>query len=360
MRLALLLIGFGHVGRRFARLLDEQRPFLTDAGVTVTVAGIATGRHGRVFDAAGLDAAAIARQVAAGGSIGPVSGPGSGLTVEQMIAHLVAAPADAHAEHVEHVVVETTPLVIESGEPAVTHVRAALRAGAHVVSANKGPVAHAFAALAAEARAAGRRFLFEGAVMDGIPIFNLVRETMPGVTILGFRGVVNSTTNHILTAMEQGEAFEPALARMQAEGIAEADPSLDVDGWDAAAKVAAMANVWMDARITPQDVVRQGIGPADALRARQAAAGGRRLKLVGRGFRVGFPADDRPETLPETLFSVGLEELPADDPLAQLDGQANALELHTDRLGRIVITQRDGGLEKTAYALFSDVGCLFP
>ena len=90
-------------------------------------------------------------------------------------------------------------------------------------------------------------FLFEGAVMDGVPIFNLVRETMPTVRIEGFRGVVNSTTNHILTALENGEAFAPALAHMQAEGIAEADPSLDVDGWDAAAKAAALANVLLDA-----------------------------------------------------------------------------------------------------------------
>ena len=107
-------------------------------------------------------------------------------------------------------------------------------------------------------------FLFEGAVMDGIPVFNLVRETMPAVRIEGFRGVVNSTTNHILTALEDGEEFAPALAHMQAEGIAEADPSLDVDGWDAAAKAAALANVLLDARITPRDVDRTGIGPDTA------------------------------------------------------------------------------------------------
>ncbi len=107
--------------------------------------------------------------------------------------------------------------------------------------------------------------------MDGVPVFNFVRETMPGVsTIVGFRGVVNSTTNHILTALEDGEDFAPALARMQAAGIAEADPSLDVDGWDAAAKTAALANVFLDARITPHDVDRSGIGPDDAERGARA------------------------------------------------------------------------------------------
>jgi len=357
MRIALLLIGFGHVGRRFVQLLDEQRVFLDAAGVTPVVVGITTGRHGSVFDDAGLDASRLAQQVAGGNAVGA-----SSHTASQLIAQLVAHRAEAH------VVVETTPLEIGFGEPAITHVREALRAGAHVVSANKGPVAHAYADLAEEARRAGREFLFEGAVMDGIPIFNLVRETMPGVTILGFRGVVNSTTNHILTALERGEDFDVALARMQAEGIAEADPSLDVDGWDAAAKVAAMANVWMDARVRPQDVERSGIGSADAVRARQAVADGRRLKLVasGKRRRVSFSS----EKTPDVFLKVGLEALQADDPLAHLDGQANALELETDQLGRVVITQRDGGLEKTAYALFGDlmrivynnkkdVGCLF-
>jgi len=345
MRIALLLVGFGHVGRRFVQLLDEQRAYLESAGVTPVVVGITTGRHGSVFDGVGLDASRLARQVAGGNAVGATSH-----TASQLIAQLVAQSAEAH------VLVETTPLDIGFGEPAISHIREALRARAHVISANKGPVAHAYADLAAEARKAGREFLFEGAVMDGIPIFSLVRETMPGVTIQGFRGVVNSTTNHILTALERGEDFDEALARMQAEGIAEADPSLDVDGWDAAAKVAAMANVWMDARITPQDVERCGIGKADAVRARQAVAAGRRLKLVASAEKVsGAFFDEKRHPKPFFRFRVALEELPADDPLGSLDGQANALELETDWLGRVVITQRDGGLEKTAYALFGDL-----
>ena len=361
MRIALLLLGFGHVGRRFVQLLQEQRTYLDAVGVTPVVVGIGTGRHGSVWDAAGLDASQLAHQVADGNTLG------ASHTASQLIAQLVAQRAVLSAE--AHVMVETTPLEIGFGEPATTHVREALRAGAHVISANKGPVAQAYAELAEEARRAGREFLFEGAVMDGIPVFSLVRETMPGVTITGFRGVVNSTTNHILTALERGEDFDEALARMQAQGIAEADPSLDVDGWDAAAKVAAMANVWMDARVRPQDVARSGIGRAEAARARQAAAAGRRLKLVasGKRRRVSFSS----KKTPDVFLKVGLEELQADDPLAQLDGQANALELETDQLGRVVITQRDGGLEKTAYALFGDlmrivynnkkdVGCLFP
>ena len=168
------------------------------------------------------------------------------------------------------VLVETTTLTIADGQPAIGHIDAAIDAGCHVVTANKGPVAFAYRRLRAWPAGAGVSFLFEGVVMDGVPVFNLVRETMPGVTVRGFRGVVNSTTNHILTALESGEAFAPALARMQAEGIAEADASLDVDGWDAAAKAAALANVLMDGELTPHLVHRTGIGPESATQAQEA------------------------------------------------------------------------------------------
>jgi len=336
LRIALALIGFGHVGRRFALLLQELKPALDARGLEVTVVGIATGRHGAIFDRAGLDAVQAAQRVAGGGLVGPGSASRSAHDVIDQLGSL-----DTEAR----VMVETTPLDVQSGEPAISHIRAAFAAGAHVISANKGPVAHAYRALAAEGRAAGLQFLFEGAVMDGIPIINLVRETMPGVTIRSFRGVVNSTTNHILTAMERGEAFDAALARMQAAGVAEADPSLDVDGWDAAAKVAALANVWMDAGITPQDVQREGISAADAARVLGAVAEGRRVKLVGRAARIEYGV----------TASVQLETLDASDPLGSLEGQANALEIDTDILGRVVVTQRDGGLEKTAYALFADL-----
>ncbi|MEO6222128.1 MAG: homoserine dehydrogenase [Vicinamibacterales bacterium] len=336
MRIAILLIGFGHVGRRFVHLLHELKPWLNANGLDAVVVGIATRSRGSLFDDTGLDAVRVAQRVAGGDVVAPAS---TSPTAHSLIAQLGSLSAEVR------VLVETTTLDVQSGEPAISHVRAAFSVGAHVISANKGPVAHAYRALADEARTAGRHFLFEGAVMDGIPIFNLVRETMPGVSVRGFRGVINSTTNHILTAMEQGEPFDAALARMQAAGVAEADPTLDVEGWDTAAKVVAMANVWMDARLTPQDVRREGITPSDASRVLDAVSRGERVKLVGRAHRTDAGVEAR----------VQLETLAADDPLGSLDGQANALEIDTDILGRVVITQRDGGLEKTAYALFADL-----
>jgi homoserine dehydrogenase len=339
MRFDIALVGFGNVARRFVRLLDESRDALRALDIDPVIVGIATQRHGVRFDAAGLGTAALnecLRLAEAGHAVGPAfTAPASGEVIRQL--------GELGSE--ARVMVETTTLNVQSGEPAISHVRAAFAAGAHVISANKGPVACAYRALADEAAAAGLSFLFEGAVMDGIPVFNLVRETMPAATIHGFRGVINSTTNHILCALERGESYDAALKRMQDEGIAEADPSLDIDGWDAAAKVAAMANVWFDARITPKDVRRSGLTPDCAARALSAQKRSLRLKLVGAARREGG----------RVTADVSLQELPLSDPLAILDDQANALEIDSTPLGRIVITQRDGGLEKTAYALLTDL-----
>jgi len=300
----LAVIGFGNVGRRFAELLEERREILRrDYDLTCRIVGTATKRAGNALE-----------------------------TIEQL----------ARSTAPLKVMVETTTLDITAGEPAIQHVTLALTNGCHVVTANKGPAAFAYHQLTALAAEHELSFLFEGAVMDGIPIFNLVRETMPAVRVERFSGVVNSTTNHILTALESGEEFAPALAGMQAAGIAEADPSLDVDGWDAAAKTAALANVFFDARITPHDVSREGIGPETAARARAAMDAGQRLRLVVSGAH-----GERAQ--------VALTELPQDSLLAGLRGTANALILETDTLGRIAISQLDGGLTHTAYALLSDL-----
>lgn len=332
---ALILIGYGHVTRRFVRLLDESREALAALHIFPVVVGVATRHHGSVFDGRGIEASSIEGRLAAGGA-----------PLESAVGFIADALSALHAvPALTPVVIEATTLDVVAGEPATSHVRAALTGGAHVISANKGPVAFAYRALADEAAAASRSFLFEGAVMDGIPLFNLVRETMPAATVRGFRGVLNSTTNFVITAMERGEPFDEALARMQAEGIAEADASLDVDGWDAAVKTAALANVLLGAETTPHEVAREGIGPETAARAIAACARGHRLKLVAAGSGQGASVSLR----------VRLEELPPDDPLAALDGQANAIELDTWPLGHMVMTQRNGGLEITAYALLSDL-----
>jgi homoserine dehydrogenase len=332
--LDLLLVGFGHVARRFARLAAESAPALDALGVTLRTVGIATARHGGVYDAAGLDLVRAAEDVESGRRL-----PAAGADPFDLMARLAGSPGRTP------VLVETTPLDVETGGAALAHVRAAIARRIHVVTANKGPAAFAYGELAGAAEAAGVSWLLEGAVMDGIPVFSLVRETLPACAIDGFRGVVNSTTNYILSALEAGEDAGGALARMQAAGVAEADASLDLEGWDAAAKAAVMANVWLDAHVTPREVAREGLGADAGTRARAAQARGRRLKLVASGRRRAGAPEVR----------VRLEELAAGDPLAIVNGQENALEIDTSAVGRIVITQRDGGLDKTAYALLADL-----
>ena len=340
MRADLALVGFGNVGRAFARLLEERRStLLADHDLECRVVAIATRTHGCVHSAEGLDAIAAASRVEAGGQVqGSAThqqrdNPGGAAGCIQRLASS-GAPI--------RVLVETTTLSIEQGRPAIDHVEAALGAGCHVVTANKGPAAFAWRRLQSLADGAGLSFLFEGAVMDGIPVFNLVRETMPAINVLGFRGVINSTTNEILTALEDGEAFAPALARMQAAGIAEADPSLDVEGWDAAAKAAALANVLLGANTTPHDVDRTGIGPMSGDAARAALRRGKKLRLVASARR-----GERPMVRPV--------ELPSTDLLAGLRGTANAIVFETDVLGEVAVCQLSGGLAQTAYALLSDL-----
>ena len=323
----LVLVGYGNVAKRFVSLLEERADeWRYEFGVVPTVIGIATRRDGPRYLRAEF-------------------GRTRATTALEFIREACRRDRRA-ARDASLVVVETTTLDVQRGQPAIDHVRAALAGGAHVITANKGPAAFAYRRLARAADRAGRRFLFESAVMDGVPIFNLVRETLPIVSVTGFRGIVNSTTNYILTAMERGQRFDAALAEMQARGIAEADASLDVDGWDAAAKTAALANVLMDARITPHDVTREGISPATGAAALAAAASGRRLKLV---VRAEF------ERSRGVAARVAPEALPADDPLASVEGQQNALLLQTDLLDEIAIVQRGGTLTHTAYGLLSDL-----
>src|SRR5712692_8413437 len=348
----LVLVGYGNVAKRFVSLLGEQRATLARRyGFRARVIGIATRRAGARYVASAFrrtEPRGPADRLRQGYGGPPKRSanaePGHPVRALDFIRDACVRDAAAAREG-RLVMVETTTLDVNRGEPAISHIRAALAGGAHVITTNKGPAAFAWRSLRRAADRAGRRLLFEGAVMDGVPLFNLVRETLPAVTIFGFRGVVNSTTNYILTAMERGQPFAEALAEMQAMGIAEADASLDVDGWDAAAKTAALANVLLDAGITPHDVERRGISQDTGRVALEARAAGRRLKLVARAGRDGNRISAR----------VAPEALPDDDLLAGLEGQQNAIILHTDLLEEIAVVQRGGSLTQTAYALLSDL-----
>jgi len=339
--LTLVLIGFGNVARRFVSLLAETAE---RHDFTWNVAGIATRHHGSVVDPAGVDVARAVDLVEARQSLDRLDRDPRERSGIDVIRQVADRCADDAAEG-RLVCVETTVLDIDRGEPAVSHVRAALEGRAHVITANKGPAAFAYHELDALAESVDRVFMFEGAVMDGVPVFNLVRETMPAITVEGFRGVINTTCNFILSELERGKEFDGALADMQARGIAEADPSLDIDGWDAAAKTAALVNVLMRGVITPHHVQRTGIRDLTGADVRDARGRNRRIRLVASASRQGGVVKARVEP----------ELLDLQDPLAGLVDLNNALYLTTDLLGEVGIVQRGGSLTQTAYALVSDL-----
>lgn len=338
---ALALIGFGHVGRRFVRLLDEVADRLD---FDWRLVAIGTQRHGSVFDPEGIDADRALATVEAGATLDRLDRETQWRSGIDLVRQVTDVLAD-EASDGRLITVETTVLDIERGEPATAHVRASLEGLAHVVTANKGPVAFCYQELDALAQSVDRLFLFEGAVMDGVPVFSLVKETMPGVEVEAFRGVINSTCNYALTELDRGVPLDAAIAAMQAQGIAEADPSHDVDGWDAAAKTAALANVLLGAGITPHQVERTGIRDVSAADVADAHARGRRIRLVASAARHGRTVEARVEP----------ELLDATDPLANVTGTENALYFRTDLLGEIGIVQRTGSLAQTAYALLGDL-----
>jgi homoserine dehydrogenase len=316
--LRLAFIGYGNVGRPLAALIRRKRrefPFL--------ITGIHTLRHGTALDPHGLPEA-------------PVFGP----RAESVEAFLDAARADA--------AVELTTLNPSTGEPAISHIRAAFTRGMHVVTANKGPIAHAYAALRDEAARAGVQFRFESVVMDGAPVFNLWRHTMPGVKVLGFTGALNSTSKIVIETMERGGSFDDGLAKARQMGITEADGAFDVEGWDSAAKAAALANVLMDARTTPQEVSTRGIARLTPERMAEFGAEGKTVRLITRGKRSSSGVSLR----------VRAEVLDRGDLLACTPGTSNLLLFHTDLMGTFGTVSIDPGVEQTAYGVFGDLAGL--
>jgi homoserine dehydrogenase len=333
-QLRLAFLGFGNVGRSLARLLEAKRFSLeSDYGVHTRVVGIATGRHGAILRPEGIDGLQAVETVEAGR---PLSSHGASRPTDTL-AFLQALEAD--------VLLESIPVNYQTGQPALGFIEAALERGMHVVSANKGPVVHGYHRLAEIARRYGVRYLFESAVMDGAPVFSLWREALPAARMISFRGILNSTTNLILTEMEQGQSYEQALAHAQSIGVAETDPSGDLLGWDAAVKVAALVTVLMDTPLTPDRVARRGIDGLSLDDIRAAARAGRRWKLICSAERAaeGIEARVQPELIDST------------DPLFNVTGTSSAITFVTDVLPSLTITEGNPGPMTTAYGMLADL-----
>ncbi len=329
----LALIGFGNVGRALARLLlRKQDELQTRYGIRFAVTGIATGRHGTAVDPDGIDLPRALELAESGGDLAALS-PRTPSGIPDFLRRSQA-----------HVLFENTPVSYADGQPAITHIRAALEMGIHAVTANKGPVVHAYRELRELAAANGVRFLFESTVMDGAPIFSLFREALPAARLRAFRGVLNSTTNLILTRMEAGESFEQAVAYAQSIGIAETDPSGDVDGWDAAIKVAALVTVLMDTPLKPDQVQRTGIRDLTPDDIARAAAQGKRWKLVCSARWEGGRVAAR----------VAPEMVGPESPLYGVSGTSSIVQFESDVLGLLSVVEADPSPDTTAYGLLAD------
>lgn len=340
MHYKLAFIGFGNVAKCLVRLLERKRGLLESKyGITYSITGVATGRHGFAVNPNGLDIHKVLELIESKQSISPLTD--SQFPIPDSLAVIQHSQADF--------MFENSPVNYETGQPAIDHVRAALNAGMNVSTANKGTVVHGYRELSTLAKAKGKIFRFESTVLGGAPLFATFREAFPAAELISFKGIINATTNLILSRMEDGESFDDAVKYCQSIGIAETDPSGDVDGWDASIKVAALVSVLMDTPFTPQQVERSGIREITPAMVKQARGEGKRWKLVASAEREGESI--RARVAPQLVES--------SSPLYGMLGSSSGLTFRTDVLPdySVTVSERpgmDGGPEETAYGLLAD------
>ena len=335
MKFNLAFIGFGVVGEGFAQILRGKRGLLRRKyNLEYEVVAISDIKKGSVLDETGLNLPSILDLVRKTGSIEGYEGGRKGLSSLETI-------RESNAD----VIVEVTWTNLKTGEPGLTHIRESLTSGKHVITSNKGPIAVAYPELKGLARSHNVFLRFESTVLSGTPALNLRLESLAGLDISSVRGIVNSTTNYILTEMEKGKSYAEALKETQRLGYAEADPTMDVEGWDAVGKVVILANIVMDGNLKVGDVERMGITGVSSEDVEEAKLEGKRIKLIAQAWRKNglIKAKVSPEKIPHTDF------------LAHVDGTLNALTFTTDGIGEVTIIGRGAGGVEAGYGLLSDL-----
>ena len=339
MHYKLALIGFGNVARALARLLLRKEEMLKAQGITFSFTGISTGSHGFAVNPNGLDIHQALELVESGKDI-------SSLTNY----HLPIADSLSVIQHSSaDVLFENSPVNTQTGQPALDHIRAALNLGMHAITANKGPVVHGYRELTALAKSKGRQFKFESTVLGGAPVFSVFREAFPLAELTSIKGIFNATTNVILSRMENGEAYEDSVKYAQSIGLAETDPTNDVDGWDAAIKVAALVTVLWDTPLTPQQVNPTGIRGITPEMIAKAKAEGKRYKLVCSAEKDGD----------KISASVAPQLVDSSSPLYGMMNSSTGITFRTDVILDYSISLSEkpgmkGGPVETAYGLFAD------
>lgn len=334
-RMRLALVGLGNVGRAFLQLMVEKADLLRDRyGLELSLTGAADS-SGALLNAEGISAAALLAHKGAGRGAGQYGGGAKGMSAARMVESVTA-----------DIVLEASPVNLKTGQPGLDVVRIALSRGIGVVLANKGPLVHAFAELTAAAHAAGAGLRYSATVCGALPVVNIGRRDLAGCMIYRVRGIFNSTSNSILAAMALGKGYEESLQQAQYDGIAEADPTLDVEGWDTANKLVIIANSILGQPATLSDVVPiQGIGGITAEQIQEGARLGQVVKLVATAERVRdhYALSVEPVWLPSTEF------------LAGVNGWEMGIVFETDIMGVQQLKVDERGPVPTAGAMLRDV-----
>lgn len=329
----IMLIGFGVVGQGFVELLrDKEHELATRYHLRPVIVGVATRSQGTLYSPEGLNLSHLLDAAAAGGlSHYPTeAGAQQGENIKTWIQN-----SDAE------VLIEASATNLETGQPALDYCMEAFEAGMHVILANKGPIALAYDELQAAAHLAKRVLRFEATVMAGTPSLALALDALAGSTVLEARGILNGTTNYILTHMHQGQPYEAVLAEAQRLGYAETDPRGDVDGWDAAGKLLILAATVFGTRLTMQDLQVTGITGITTQDITDAKNAGECYKLIARITPEGG--------------SVQPVRLPLSDPLASVSDALNAITFKTDVMGDITLIGPGAGRRQTGFALLADL-----
>lgn len=335
-QISIALMGFGNVGQSFASLLlKKQQTLMRELNIDFIVTGIFTKNHGTAINSGGVNLGRALEFIAQGTSLSNLSEDSRDFSPESFI----------HASSAE-IFVECTPLNPFDGEPALSYNKIALNRGKHVVTANKGPVVYGYKDLSKLALDRRKGFYFESSVMDGAPIFSLFRETLPLIELKGFSGILNSCTNYLLDLMNTGVTFEEAVIQAQKIGITESDPSADIDGWDAAVKVAALVSVLMGISLTPHEVDRKGIRDITPDMIQAASENGEKWKLVCSAKRQG-------SRLLEA--SVQPQRVNATSQLYLVNGTSSFVQFETDVLPGLGILEKDPGPMTSAYGMLADI-----
>ncbi|KYK22382.1 homoserine dehydrogenase [Thermoplasmatales archaeon SG8-52-2] len=336
MDFKLAFIGFGTVGQGLAEILLEKKEMLSEKyNFNWSVVAISDVIKGSICNENGLDLKEILDLVKAGKKLDEYPAGFKGMNSIETITKTNA-----------NTIIEVTFTNIKTGEPALTHIKTALNAKKNVVSTNKGPVVKHAEDLMKLARSNNVYYGFEGVVLSGTPAVNLAKSTLSGNMITGFKGILNGTTNYILTRMEEGMSYEEALKKAQELGYAEADPTSDVEGLDALGKVVILTNVVLGKKMNWQDVQIKGITEITKDDIEKAKSEGKRYKLIGSA-EIQEGGTVKAKVIPEML--------PLSDPLAGVSEATNALTYFTDELGPVTIVGPGAGRRETGFALLVDL-----